>query len=62
VADESGNSPAIIKANYLRRVKPEAAAEWFSIRPSPSRSKIIKLPVATRRKIRKVKHPAGATA
>ena len=33
VADESGNSPAIIKANYLRRVKPSQAAEWFNISP-----------------------------
>jgi integrase len=33
VADESGNSPAIIKANYLKRVKPDAAKEWFSLKP-----------------------------
>lgn len=33
VADESGNSPAVIKANYLRRVKPAQAAEWFNIMP-----------------------------
>jgi integrase len=33
VADESGNSPAIIKANYLKRVKPEQAKQWFAITP-----------------------------
>lgn len=34
VADESGNSPAIIKANYLKRVKPAQAAVWFGIMPA----------------------------
>ncbi len=34
VADESGNSPAIIKSNYLKRVKPEQAAEWFNVMPA----------------------------
>ena len=34
VADESGNSPAIIKANYLKRVKPDQAAEWFNVMPA----------------------------
>jgi integrase len=34
VADESGNSPAIIRANYLRRVKPDLAAEWFNVMPA----------------------------
>jgi integrase len=33
VADESGNSPAIIKSNYLKRVKPDQAAEWFNVTP-----------------------------
>jgi integrase len=36
VADESGNSPAIIKANYLKRVKPDAAKEYFNIMPVPA--------------------------
>ena len=36
VADESGNSPAIIRANYLRRVKPDQAAEWFNVMPAAS--------------------------
>ena len=67
VADESGNSPAIIKANYLRRVKPDAAAEWFAIRPSPKRSKkIVSLAAVTRRKAKTVQplqpEPAVATA
>ena len=33
VADESGNSPAIIRSNYLRRVKPDRAVEWFNVMP-----------------------------
>lgn len=33
VADESGNSVQVIGSNYLKRVKPAVAAEWFSIRP-----------------------------
>ena len=58
VADESGNSPAIIKANYLRRVKPDAAADWFAIRPSPKRSqKVVSLAAAIRRKAKS--HSAG---
>jgi integrase len=34
VADESGNSPAVVRTNYLRRVKPAQAAEWFNIMPA----------------------------
>ena len=34
VADESGNSVAMIHANYLRRVKAPQAAEWFGIMPA----------------------------
>ncbi len=33
VADESGNSVQVIRSNYLRRVKPAVAAEWFNILP-----------------------------
>jgi len=33
VADESGNSVYVIRTNYLRRVKPAVAAEWFAIMP-----------------------------
>jgi len=33
VADEAGNSPAVIRTNYLRRVKPAVAVEWFGILP-----------------------------
>ena len=32
-SDEAGNSPAIIRQHYLRRVKPTIAAEWFGIIP-----------------------------
>jgi integrase len=43
VADESGNSPAIIKTNYLKRVKPDQAKEWFAIMPARGKGKIVKL-------------------
>jgi integrase len=33
VADEAGNSPHVIRTNYLKRIRPAAAAEWFAIRP-----------------------------
>jgi integrase len=33
VADEAGNSPQVIRTNYLKRIRPAAAAEWFSIQP-----------------------------
>ncbi len=33
VSYESGNSPGVIQSNYLRRVKPSLATEWFSILP-----------------------------
>jgi integrase len=42
VADESGNSVQVIRSNYLRRVKPSAAAEWFSIMP-PKKARTRKL-------------------
>jgi integrase len=47
VADESGNSPAIIKANYLKRVKPAQAAEWFNIMPveAVDSGKVSQIPV-----------------
>jgi integrase len=35
VADEAGNSPQVIRTNYLKRMRPTAAAEWFSIEPQP---------------------------
>lgn len=34
VADDSGNSPAVIRSNYLKRVKPAQAAEWFNVMPT----------------------------
>jgi len=33
VADEAGNSPQVIRTNYLKRMRPAAAAEWFGIMP-----------------------------
>lgn len=33
VADEAGNSPTVIRKNYLRRVKPVLATQWFGIVP-----------------------------
>src|ERR1035437_4992220 len=35
VADEAGNSPQVIRSNYLKRIRPAAAAELFSIQPNP---------------------------
>jgi integrase len=35
VADEAGNSPQVIRTNYLKRIRPAAAAEWFGIMPEP---------------------------
>jgi hypothetical protein len=35
VADEAGNSPQVIRTNYLKRMRPAAAAEWFAIMPEP---------------------------
>ncbi|MEI8289107.1 MAG: site-specific integrase [Verrucomicrobiota bacterium] len=37
VADEAGNSPQVIRTNYLKRMRPTAAAEWFAIQP-PSKA------------------------
>ncbi|HTQ49628.1 MAG TPA: tyrosine-type recombinase/integrase [Candidatus Acidoferrales bacterium] len=33
VSDEAGNSPAIIRQHYLRRVRPIEARKWFSVKP-----------------------------
>jgi integrase len=33
IAEESGNSVAVIRMNYLRVVKPEEAKKWFAIMP-----------------------------
>jgi integrase len=33
VADEAGNSPQVIRTNYLKRMRPAAAAQWFGILP-----------------------------
>lgn len=39
VSDESGNSVQVIRSNYLRRVKPAVADEWFSILPPQKTTK-----------------------
>lgn len=36
VADEAGNSPQIIRTNYLKRIRPAQAAAWFAIMPECS--------------------------
>jgi integrase len=43
VSDESGNSVKVIRTNYLRRVKPAVAAEWFGIMPPRAKAKGRKL-------------------
>jgi integrase len=44
VSDESGNSVSVIRTNYLRRVKPAVAAEWFGVIP-PVKARTRKLDV-----------------
>ncbi len=39
VADEAGNSPQVIRTNYLKRMRPAAATEWFAIEPQPKTGK-----------------------
>ena len=39
VADEAGNSPQVIRTNYLKRMRPAAATEWFAIQPEPKAGK-----------------------
>jgi len=34
VAYQAGNSPQVIRAHYLRLLKPEAARKWFAIKPT----------------------------
>ena len=36
VADEAGNSPQVIRTNYLKRLRPATAIEWFGIMPVES--------------------------
>lgn len=36
IADEAGNSPQIIRTNYLKRMRPAFAAAWFNIMPGIS--------------------------
>ena len=46
-SDEAGNSVAVIRGHYLRRVKPAEAARWFSIMPlEKEQEKIIDLKTA----------------
>jgi integrase len=40
VADESGNSPYVIRKNYLNRRKPWQAAQWFGIMPGTTPGEI----------------------
>lgn len=45
VADEAGNSVAIIRQHYLRRVKPAEASRWFAVAPEPA-ANVIQLKAA----------------
>jgi len=49
VSDESGNSVQVIRTNYLRRVKPAVAAEWFSIMPPRKKARRRKLAGAVKK-------------
>jgi hypothetical protein len=61
VADEAGNSPQVIRTNYLKRIRPAAAAEWFAIAPAepanlrPSQNKSRLPAVAASEKAEKIK-------
>ncbi len=46
VADESGNTPQVIRTNYLQRVKPKQAMAWFAIMPPKGNGKVIPMPAA----------------
>lgn len=43
VSYESGNSPRVIEKNYLKRVMPLEAQQWFAIRPA-TESNVVQLP------------------
>jgi integrase len=45
VADEAGNSPQVIRTNYLKRIRPAAAAEWFAIMPQTQADNIVLLKI-----------------
>jgi integrase len=47
VADEAGNSPQVIRSNYLKRIRPAMAAEWFAIAPVAA-DNVIQLKTATK--------------
>jgi integrase len=47
VADEAGNSPQVIRSNYLKRIRPAMAAEWFAIAPDAA-DNVIQLKTATK--------------
>jgi hypothetical protein len=54
VADEAGNSVAIIRQHYLRRVKPAEAARWFAIAPEAA-DNVVQLKAATKKRMRRHK-------
>ena len=41
VAGECGNSAAVIHKHYRELVKPEAAQQWFNVRPTEAAANII---------------------
>jgi integrase len=38
VADEAGNTPQVVRTNYLKRMRPAAAVEWFAIMPQTAKA------------------------
>ena len=58
VADEAGTSPEVIRTNYLRRVKPVQATEWFSILWLAHAVKVVR-PAARRLHLDRVRFAIG---
>jgi len=44
VAEETGNSPQMIRENYLELVTPKEAEAWFAIKPVPAESTTAEAP------------------
>ncbi len=51
IADESGNSPYVIRKNYLNRRKPWQAVQWFGVLPATA-PQVVSLPTPEEAKAR----------
>lgn len=50
VAEEMGNSPAVVHTHYQNLVRPERVSEYWSIAPKPAGSKLVAFPAHPKRK------------